>query len=414
MPAATALPSLSSPRSFAGTSIPACRPRPRIQKHSHHPLPVQHIHSESNLGIGNNDLPSTGYNSGITETTTPDQRLPDHLLQDHQRDPIRIPAPHRQHHHPFSTAPTILVQGAFTGGGDIRGGRAPTTPRTTLRSRTTPPSPSPKTSSASAVASAPPRTPTPPPPTPTASSPTPAFANYAANILDNYQVTAIPHPTVSARTTDVGLYAETDWKVRPNFTFSYGLRFETQNFIHDHKDFAPRLSAAYGLNKRTVLRAGGGLFYDRFMLANQLNTVRNNGVNQQQFTVSSTNTAIPTTCTPATPASCPPPPPPASPSTTSPPVCALLTASSSTPAWTSSSSREPRSQSTTSTSAASTSSTRTPPTPPPPPSQPPSHSSTNTSPKVSSTRTSSSPTSTTAAGTARSSASTPSTSQNPI
>jgi hypothetical protein len=28
--------------------------------------------------------------------------------------------------------------------------------------------------------------------------------------------------------------------VRPNFTLSYGLRFETQNAIHDHGDFAPR------------------------------------------------------------------------------------------------------------------------------------------------------------------------------
>jgi outer membrane receptor for ferrienterochelin and colicin len=77
-------------------------------------------------------------------------------------------------------------------------------------------------------------------------------------LVTQYSITHIAVPTISERSTDVGLYAETDWKVRPNLTFSYGLRFETQNYIHDHADFAPRTSLAYGISKKTVLRAGAG------------------------------------------------------------------------------------------------------------------------------------------------------------
>ena len=58
-------------------------------------------------------------------------------------------------------------------------------------------------------------------------------------------------------------------------TLSLGLRYETQTNIHDWRDFAPRLAVAWapGGNAKnprpkTVLRAGFGIFYDRFSLAN--------------------------------------------------------------------------------------------------------------------------------------------------
>ncbi len=101
-------------------------------------------------------------------------------------------------------------------------------------------------------------------------------------------------PTVNATVADVGLYIQDDWKVRPTLTLSGGLRFETQNAIHDHADWAPRIGFAWGIGgggksaPKTVLRGGFGLFYDRFGQSLVLNTDRLNGVTQQQYAVSTT------------------------------------------------------------------------------------------------------------------------------
>ncbi len=92
---------------------------------------------------------------------------------------------------------------------------------------------------------------------------------------------------------DAGLYGQDDWRIRPNMTLSYGLRFETQNDIHDHGDLAPRLSFAWGLGgskkmaPKTVLRAGFGMFYDRFTssLVLQAERLNANGLGQRQYIV---------------------------------------------------------------------------------------------------------------------------------
>ena len=86
-------------------------------------------------------------------------------------------------------------------------------------------------------------------------------------------------------------YAEDDWKIRPNLTVSGGVRFETQNHIRDHGDFAPRIGIAWGIgggkSPKTVLRVGSGIFYDRFQESLVLNSERLNGINEQQYIVAS-------------------------------------------------------------------------------------------------------------------------------
>jgi len=94
---------------------------------------------------------------------------------------------------------------------------------------------------------------------------------------------------------DVGLFAQDDWQLHPGMTLSAGLRWETQNDIHDHSDFAPRLGFAWGLRRsqkgpaKSVLRVGSGVFYDRFPSGLVLNAERLNvhGGDQQELIIPS-------------------------------------------------------------------------------------------------------------------------------
>jgi Carboxypeptidase regulatory-like domain len=100
-------------------------------------------------------------------------------------------------------------------------------------------------------------------------------------------------PSLAVNVFDVGLYIQDDWRFRSNMTFSYGLRYETQNAIGDHGDVAPRIGFAWGLggggkNKspKTVLRVGFGMFYDRFTSDLVMQAQRVNGLNQAQLVIS--------------------------------------------------------------------------------------------------------------------------------
>src|SRR5712692_151811 len=68
-----------------------------------------------------------------------------------------------------------------------------------------------------------------------------------------------------------GLFVQDQWKITHKLTFNYGVRWDfeaglTKQIKHDLNNFAPRIGFAYSPNRRTVIRVGGGIFYDRYNL----------------------------------------------------------------------------------------------------------------------------------------------------
>ena len=99
------------------------------------------------------------------------------------------------------------------------------------------------------------------------------------------------NPLATVSQFDIEPYVQDDWRYKPNLTFSFGLRYEIQSNAGSKFDFAPRFAAAWSPGAatatkppKTVIRAGAGIFYNRFNENSTLTANRYNGVNVQQFT----------------------------------------------------------------------------------------------------------------------------------
>jgi hypothetical protein len=103
-------------------------------------------------------------------------------------------------------------------------------------------------------------------------------------------------PEFKVNQFDAGIFAQDDWRFRPNVTISGGLRYEAQTNIGDKTDLAPRLAVSWapggkpGKTSKTVLRGGYGIFYNRFPIGDTLNALRYNGTGQQNYSI---NTSTP-------------------------------------------------------------------------------------------------------------------------
>jgi len=97
------------------------------------------------------------------------------------------------------------------------------------------------------------------------------------------------NPLADVSQTDFGVFIQDDWRVKPNLTFSYGLRYEIQTNAHSKYDFAPRLAIAWSPGAansarppKMVIRVGTGFFYNGFNENSTLTANRFNGVNVLQ------------------------------------------------------------------------------------------------------------------------------------
>jgi hypothetical protein len=117
---------------------------------------------------------------------------------------------------------------------------------------------------------------------------TPAEIRAAGGGAATFSISA-GNPFAGVSQSDYGVFLQDDWRVRPNITLSYGLRYETQTNAHSKYDFGPRFAIAWSPGAansarppKMVIRAGTGFFYNRFNESSTLTANRFNGVNVLQ------------------------------------------------------------------------------------------------------------------------------------
>jgi hypothetical protein len=108
------------------------------------------------------------------------------------------------------------------------------------------------------------------------------------------------NPEAAVTQTDLGLFVQDEWRIRPNLTFTMGLRYERQTNISSNYNFAPRIFFAWApggtsvgggpgapssSSPKMVIRGGIGVFYDRFGERATLLANRFNGETQLDFRV---------------------------------------------------------------------------------------------------------------------------------
>ncbi|MCS6885845.1 MAG: carboxypeptidase regulatory-like domain-containing protein [Acidobacteriota bacterium] len=95
-------------------------------------------------------------------------------------------------------------------------------------------------------------------------------------------------PFASVNQYELSLFVQDEWRLRQNLSVSAGMRYEVQTNLGARYNFAPRLAIAYSPRSSagqpsTVIRAGFGIFYDRFNENLTLNARRLDGTRVAQF-----------------------------------------------------------------------------------------------------------------------------------
>ena len=93
-----------------------------------------------------------------------------------------------------------------------------------------------------------------------------AFQNYAANLPAGFsQNTGQTHFIYHQQ--ELGAFVQDQYKITERFAITPGLRYDWQNFLATRRlGFSPRISFAWIVDQKsqTVVRGGGGIYYDRF------------------------------------------------------------------------------------------------------------------------------------------------------
>jgi hypothetical protein len=107
---------------------------------------------------------------------------------------------------------------------------------------------------------------------------------YVAGEPLTYRVTQ-GDPALDVRQLEAAGFVQTDLPLTSQFTLMLGMRYDGQTNLRDRSKFSPRLGFAYGLGPSTVLRGGGGLYYDRLNISQVENQRRLDGTRQFEIAI---------------------------------------------------------------------------------------------------------------------------------
>ena len=117
-----------------------------------------------------------------------------------------------------------------------------------------------------------------------------SLANLQRGVYQQYQQ-AFGNTSVRQSNPNIGLYVQDEWRPRAALTVTGGIRYDLQDLPDpialDGDNVSPRLGVAWAPGDgRTVVRASGGLYFDRIPLRATANALQRDGITYQTAVLS--------------------------------------------------------------------------------------------------------------------------------
>ena len=92
---------------------------------------------------------------------------------------------------------------------------------------------------------------------------------------------AFGNPNVDFAVTSFGSFVQDHWSLAAKLSLDMGVRYDFEHlpagFNQDADNFSPRIGLAWSPSRKWVFRAGYGVFFDRYVLANLTRAIETNG-----------------------------------------------------------------------------------------------------------------------------------------
>ena len=123
-----------------------------------------------------------------------------------------------------------------------------------------------------------------------------SLTNFQRGAYVNFQQAFGP-PSQFQSNPNLGVFAQDEWRPVPGVTINAGIRYDLQWLPDpiqlDANNLSPRVGVAYAFDPQTVIRASGGLYFDRIPLRATSNALQRDGVNYKVAVLSFGQTGAP-------------------------------------------------------------------------------------------------------------------------